>query len=222
MLNGNQISTIVLLCILGLVIFCLTKSESLTNTDNFANAEQEQSKVQKNIVVAQSELLGAPQSGGSLAATVPQNKVITQEVIKQIVTESESKNQKVDSVFNFEGNDLQNAGANLDSAFARPIDPTASTDKVAINDVKKYDAKDFLPKEINDEWFDTDFSQAKYNVNDDKLINTERYVIGVNTVGQSLKNASYDIRGTIPNPKFSISPWNNSTYEPDFNLKPLC
>jgi hypothetical protein len=60
------------------------------------------------------------------------------------------------------------------------------------------------------------------NINDDKLINTERYIIGINTVGQSLKNASYDIRGTIPNPKFVVSPWGNSTYEPDFNLKPLC
>ena len=85
-----------------------------------------------------------------------------------------------------------------------------------------YDAKDFLPHEINDEWFETDFSLAKYQLNDDKLINTDRYIIGINTVGQSLKNASYDIRGTIPNPKSIISPWNNSTYEPDFNLKPLC
>ena len=76
--------------------------------------------------------------------------------------------------------------------------------------------------ETNDEWFDTDFSQAKHNINDGKLINTDRYVIGVNTVGQSLKNASYDIRSTIPNPKISVSPWNNSTYEPDYNIKSLC
>jgi len=79
-----------------------------------------------------------------------------------------------------------------------------------------------LPKENNPDWWDDGFSQAKYNMNDDKLINTERYIIGINTVGQSLKNASYDIRGTVANPKFSVSPWNNSTIEPDMNLKPLC
>ena len=90
------------------------------------------------------------------------------------------------------------------------------------NNVKQYNAKDYLPVEKNKQWFDTDFSQAQVNIQDDKLINTERYVIGINTVGESLKNASYDIRGTIPNPKFIVSPWNNSTYEPDFNLKPLC
>ena len=90
------------------------------------------------------------------------------------------------------------------------------------NNVDKYDSKDYLPKEINDQWFETDFTGAKYNINDDNLINTERYVVGINTVGQSLKNASYDLRGTIANPKFTVSPWNNSTYEPDHNLRPLC
>ena len=88
--------------------------------------------------------------------------------------------------------------------------------------VKYYNAKDYLPKEVNDEWFDTDFSQAQHNIKDDKLINTDKYVTGIDTVGQSLKNPTYDIRGTIPNPKISVSPWNNSTYEPDYNLKSLC
>lgn len=120
-------------------------------------------------------------------------------------------------------NDTYEGGADIMSAFQQPVQPPKTPDTVNINpNNQKYDAKDFLPKEINDQWFDTDFSQAKFNLADDKLINTDRYVIGINTVGQSLKNASYDIRGTVPNPKYTISPWNNSTYEPDFNIKPLC
>ena len=39
---------------------------------------------------------------------------------------------------------------------------------------------------------------------------------------QSLKNPTYDFRGTIANPKYNVSPWMNSTYEPDYNVKPLC
>ena len=115
-------------------------------------------------------------------------------------------------------------GTNLNDAFLPPIPAGLTTDSLDFKkqNMDNYNAKDFLPHEINDEWFQTDFSLAKYQLNDDKLINTERYIIGINTVGQSLKNASYDIRGTIPNPKFVISPWNNSTMEPDFNLKPLC
>jgi hypothetical protein len=122
-------------------------------------------------------------------------------------------------------NELDEAGADLAVAFKMPLGDKPNTgDMVDLNknNLLKYDSDDFLPKEINNDWFDTDFSQAKYNINDDKLINTERYIIGINTVGQSLKNASYDIRGTIPNPKFTVSPWNNSTYEADMNLKPLC
>ena len=158
------------------------------------------------------------------------------EILSQILDEtdpnfesnSEVQNQDISEinrpVFDFEPNDTWEVGADVNNAFTSPIPQQTRPDEVPINknNLKKYDAKDFLPKEINSKWFDTDFSQAKYNVNDDKLINTERYVIGVNTVGQSLKNASYDIRGTIPNPKFTVSPWNNSTYEPDFNLRPLC
>jgi hypothetical protein len=131
------------------------------------------------------------------------------------------------SIFNFEPNDeslFEFSGSNLNDAFAPPIPSGVSTDSIDFKkqNTETYNAKDFLPHEINDEWFETDFSLAKYQLNDDKLINTERYIIGINTVGESLKNASYDIRGTVPNPKFIVSPWNNSTYEPDFNLKPLC
>jgi hypothetical protein len=117
-------------------------------------------------------------------------------------------------------------GAQLEGAFDNqfPNNVPATAPPVDLNkdNVTNYNAKDYLPKEINDKWFDTDFSQAKINVNDDQLIVTDKYVIGINTVGQSLKNASYDIRGTVANPKFTISPWNNSTYEPDYNLKSLC
>jgi hypothetical protein len=131
----------------------------------------------------------------------------------------------VNNFTEFDGNYNDTDGADINIAYEAPI-PSSNTviSAVDINksNVQNYDAKDFLPKEINDQWFDTDFSQAKYNVNNDTLINTDRYVIGINTVGQSLKNASYDIRGTIPNPKYTISPWNNSTYEPDYNIKPLC
>jgi hypothetical protein len=113
--------------------------------------------------------------------------------------------------------------ANFDDVFNKPLtDGNSCGDIVKMNEenTKKYNSKDYLPQEYNDKWFDTDFNITN-KIDDENLINTEKYVVGVNTVGQSLKNASYDIRGTIPNPKFSISPWNNSTIEPDYNIKPL-
>lgn len=43
--------------------------------------------------------------------------------------------------------------------------------------------------------------------------------VGVNTVGQSLRNANYDLRSAPANPRDSVSPWLNSTIEPDTNRK---
>jgi len=153
---------------------------------------------------------------------------ISPELVNQVLAESENKmgvSKGEGSIFNYEPNDNDKSfGAALEVAFEKAIGPTKKTDEIDFkkNNNKNYDAKDFLPKEINDDWFNTDFSQAKYNINDDKLINTEKYIIGINTVGQSLKNASYDIRGSVNVPKFSVSPWNNSTTEADYNIKPLC
>jgi len=209
MLKDNQLSSVLLLVALGFLIYVLTKPKTVS--EGFAEEEKTKNTISK---LVETEIK-------------PVVEVKT-EVLKQILAEAESPKVEIRGdqldVFQFEPNDIQESGADLDNAFQRPIPQQARPDVVDINknNVKKYNAKDFLPKEINNQWFDTDFSQAKFNINDDKLINTERYVIGINTVGQSLKNASYDIRGTIPNPKFTVSPWNNSTYEPDFNLKPLC
>jgi len=222
MLKDTQLSTILLLVALGFLIYLLTKPKILS--EEFAE-----------------ELLSV--SDSNVSDSTQSNNEVKKEVLNQILAEDETpivetpivempivetpnvETQSIEPTGNqFEPSDIQESGADLNSAFQSPVPQQAQSDVVDINNnnVKKYKAKDFLPKEINNQWFDTDFSQAKFNINDDKLINTDRYVIGVNTVGQSLKNASYDIRGTVPNPKFTVSPWNNSTYEPDFNIKPLC
>ena len=86
---------------------------------------------------------------------------------------------------------------------------------------QQYSCNDYLPQEINNDWFETDLNNAQVTCDDKSLIIADRYVTGVDTVGQSLKNASYDIRAQPPCPKFNVSPWNNSTIEPDFNIKPM-
>lgn len=47
------------------------------------------------------------------------------------------------------------------------------------------------------------------------------YQIGVNTVGQSLRNANRQIRSEPPNPQVSVSPWLNTTIGPDLSRQPL-
>ena len=218
--------------------------------DNFANSDSEEQELEMDPEFESNDvenfeeidhngITGVNASDNENFASPVENfadSEVSPEIINQIASESNKRTVPVNSallqssiqtekVNQFApSDDSASSGAGLDVAFERPVADTTNTDVIDLqkNNVKNYNAKDYLPKEINDDWFNTDFSQAKYKMNDDKLINTDKYIIGINTVGQSLKNASYDIRGAINVPKYSVSPWNNSTIEPDYNIKPLC
>ena len=45
--------------------------------------------------------------------------------------------------------------------------------------------------------------------------------IGINTVGQTLRNANLQLRSEPPNPQVKVSPWIQSTIDPDTNRKPM-
>jgi hypothetical protein len=47
------------------------------------------------------------------------------------------------------------------------------------------------------------------------------YHTGVNTVGQSLRNANKQLRSEPPNPQVAVSPWMNTTIAPDLIRRPL-
>lgn len=82
-----------------------------------------------------------------------------------------------------------------------------------------FKSDELLPQEMNKDWFEVMPDQIK--VKNRHLINVTK-PIGVNTIGSSLKNPSYDIRGTPSCPKFVVSPWMQSSIEPDINIKGLC
>lgn len=50
---------------------------------------------------------------------------------------------------------------------------------------------------------------------------TAGYHIGINTVGQTLRNANRQLRSEPPNPQVKVSPWNQTTIETDVNRRPL-
>jgi hypothetical protein len=78
---------------------------------------------------------------------------------------------------------------------------------------------ELLPKDKNSEW-------AKLNPvggGDLKDINLLKagYHIGIDTIGQSLRNANLQVRSEPPNPTRAVSPWMNTTIEPDLTRVPL-
>ena len=100
-----------------------------------------------------------------------------------------------------------------------PKDP--KFDKVTPSETRKtLTTGDLLPKDENKDWFQV--PNSKFNLMQAVDLEVPEIKIGTDTVGQSRKNATYDLRSAPPNPKFVVSPWMNSTIEPDYNIKPLC
>lgn len=214
MLANGQLTTILLLVAIGAIIYYIAQPSNIDNQKETAEDVSNEQTDEENNTNPEPINMEPQMSTSAQMAPVDENADETDPDVQVPELDSQELTGMIGD----------SPGASLDTAFMGAIPPNTATDQIDFNrnNVKEFDSSQFLPQEVNDEWFDTDFTKAKYNLNDDKMINTNRYIIGVNTVGQSLKNPSYDIRGTIPNPKYTVSPWNNSTYEPDNNLKPLC
>ena len=56
---------------------------------------------------------------------------------------------------------------------------------------------------------------------EDKNFLKAGYHIGINTIGQSLKNANYQVRSDPAIPKVPVSIFNNSTISGDTTRRPL-
>ena len=78
---------------------------------------------------------------------------------------------------------------------------------------------ELLPKDVNSVW-------AEQNPMGTGSLKGKNFLsagalIGVNTVGQSLRNANYQLRSEPPNPQVPVSVFQNSTIEPDVNRRNL-
>jgi len=87
-----------------------------------------------------------------------------------------------------------------------------------VEDRNKLNATDLQPNQDVNEF---NMFNIPMSYNDSNLAFSAKDSIGVPTINSTKRNAAHDIRGTIPCPKFVVSPWNNSTIEPDINIKPI-
>jgi len=78
---------------------------------------------------------------------------------------------------------------------------------------------ELLPKDTNSVW-------AQQNPMGTGSLKGKNFLsagalIGINTVGQSMRNANYQLRSEPPNPQVAVSVFNQSTIEPDTNRRSL-
>ena len=78
---------------------------------------------------------------------------------------------------------------------------------------------ELLPKDQNTQWAQLN-PAGKGELANVNLLKAG-YHIGIDTIGQTLRNANLQIRSEPPNPQLYVGPWNTSTIEPDFMRPPL-
>ena len=83
---------------------------------------------------------------------------------------------------------------------------------------KTTDPSDLLPKDMNSDW--SNVNPANADLKNINLLSAGQ-LIGINTVGSSLRNPSLQERSEPVIPKTNIGPWNNSTIDADTLRRPL-
>jgi hypothetical protein len=111
-----------------------------------------------------------------------------------------------------QGQNEQFARVNGVSGVTQGLPPSCSAGNVP-------DPSELLPKDQNNEW-------ARLNpVGGHDVMNVNLlkagYHSGIDTVGSTLRNANLQLRSEPPNPTAKVSPWLNSTIEPDLMRVPL-
>lgn len=108
------------------------------------------------------------------------------------------------------GENYNNKYTNIKEGYENPVsqDPTTCLKK------EKLTSKDLLPKDAQNLVWSKINPSSQANIEDQNFL-TAGYHIGVNTIGQSLRNANLQLRSEIPNPQVAVSPWLISTIEPD-------
>ena len=104
----------------------------------------------------------------------------------------------------------------------KPVEPSkpANTFPRDCYPKDKLTPEDLLPKDAaNSEWAQVN-PAGQGDVKNQNFL-TAGHHIGINSVGSTLRNANMQLRSEPANPQVKVSPWLQTTIEPDLNRRPL-
>ena len=110
-------------------------------------------------------------------------------------------------------------GENSDFASAGGMGTTSTGLPPSCSKEPIQDPRSLLPKDENSEWARLNPS-GQGNLDNLNLLKAGHH-IGIDTIGQSLRNANLQLRSEPANPQMNIGPWQNTTIEPDLMRTPL-
>jgi len=232
----DNFTTILIIAGLSIAIFYLLKPSS----SNFTNAKAKPvnkntrptrnlGKLRENIANVDDNLFPSnpvgndlpvnPATQGEPASTIPPSVIASAELNKQFPTGSFKPLLLTpsDSVTP-SSSDL--TSANVENNYTLGVDQNLANPSGR----QMQTSSELRPQQMNDGWFSSPYDRdSQLNIENGNLLAsaTAQAKIGIDTIGQSLRNASYDIRGSVAIPKFDIGPFNNSTIEYDYNIKSL-
>ena len=141
-------------------------------------------------------------------------------VLGMMVKRYQTKNVVLNEEFE-EHVDVVSPSDNTANAGPSPVTEAPSTPPpVQCQPRDRLTADDLLPKDAANSQF-AQVNPAGQGDADSKNHLTAGYTLGVNTIGNSLRNANRQLRSEPPNPQLKVSPWMNTTIGPDLGRKPL-
>jgi len=237
----DNFNTILIVTGLAFAIFWLLSSSN----SNFTNAkakkinrvnknnnrpQMKNTKLRENIANVDEDMMSPsapvrndvpvnPGTAGEPASTIPASVASSAELNKQfptgsfkplLLTPSDSVTPSTSDM----------SSANVGNNYTLGVDQ----DLANPSGRKMQTSSELRPQQMNSGWFNSPYDRdSQLNIENGNLLAsaTAQAKIGIDTIGQSLRNASYDIRGSVAIPKFDIGPFNNSTIEYDYNIKSL-
>ena len=140
-------------------------------------------------------------------------------VLGMMVKRYQSKNVVLQEEFEEHSGEVQPASPVNDSP--EPVKEAPSTPPpVQCQPRDRLTAADLLPKDAANSKF-AQVNPAGQGDADSRNHLTAGYTLGINTVGNSLRNANQQLRSEPPNPQLKVSPWMNTTIGPDLGRRPL-
>jgi hypothetical protein len=221
-MNSNSSSIVIsfsIAILLLLILLLLISYNSKCKMDNIERFENEYSHPQKPIN-ANLDIPNINAANGSM----PLGNIYASDSSRTEYASPDGNNNNQ--------NPLNNPNS-IVNAFTNPIDTpainTSSSNKkqetfIGENntcfDRDRLTSSDLLPLDsANSKW--AQINPAGSGMLGDQNFLTAGYHIGINTIGQSLRNANLQLRSEPPNPQVAVSPWGISTIEPDIRTTTL-
>jgi len=235
----QTILAILFVMVAGMYLYNNNQTESFTNegmedNDSDSESESEDDESIKNVIPYDSSYDEEASIDSSLQEEINDNTKKKLEENYQKPTKEEDKrgynpsaNMGNSGTWTNGLTNTWNNATNPNSTTPSPSGPTgvlsggnnaaaySGSGKADTNPSALYNSKNYLPNTEN-KWAD-----MPVKVNQPDLIGSTVRHVGVNTIGQSLRNANLQLRSEPANPQVQVSPWMNTTIDKDLTRKNL-